>query len=69
MPDQTPDDVRAAAARDYGQFVAKTAIFVGNARAANPGDPIPASLIEAGVISRDDVVGVNTKTAAAVKDA
>ncbi len=61
MPDLTPDDVRKAAVQDYGQFVAKNVIYVGNARAYNPGDAVPASEVGRSV-SEDDVVGVKTKT-------
>ncbi len=63
MPDLTPDDVRKQAVDDYSKYVAKTVIYVGNARAYNPGDAVPASEVGRSV-SSDDVVGTNTKTAA-----
>ncbi len=62
MPDLTPDDVRKAAVDDYSKYVARTVIYVGNARAYNAGDAVPASEVGRSV-SADDVVGVNTKTA------
>lgn len=44
------DELRAyreAQLEEYGQWVAKGPIYVGNARAYNEGDPVPASNVEA----------------------
>lgn len=60
---ETADDRRAAQAREYGQYVAKEQIVLGNALAFNPGDPVPVSHVESGVVSKDSVTGANTKTA------
>lgn len=62
----TPEDFAAAQAAEYGKWVAKEPIYVGDARAFNPGDPVPASHITSGVVSKDQVVGAKTQTAAAV---
>ncbi len=62
MPDLTSDDVRKAAVDDYSKWVAKNVIYVGNARAYNPGYAVPASEVGRSV-SQDDVVGADTKTA------
>lgn len=55
----------AAAAKEYGHYVAKEPIFIGGARAFNAGDPVPKSHVERGVVSKDAVVGANTKAAQA----
>lgn len=39
----TTDDLRAAQAKEYGEWVAVDAIDVGAARAFNPGDAVPSS--------------------------
>jgi hypothetical protein len=62
MPDVSPDEeLRQAQSREYGTFVAARAIDIGGARAFNEGDPVPASHVERGVVSKDDVVKPNTK--------
>lgn len=60
--------LRQAQLKEYGQYVAAVAIDIGGGRAFNPGDPVPASHVERGVVSRDDVVGPKTKTAAALNE-
>jgi hypothetical protein len=60
------DEFQAAQVAEYGRWVAKEAINIGGVRAFNPGDPVPASHVENNVVSKDQVVGANTKTAAAV---
>jgi len=61
-----PEDFIAAQAAEYSKYVAKEPINIGGARAFNPGDPVPTGHVESGVVSKDSVVGANTKTAAAV---
>lgn len=57
MPEITPDEeLRRAQEREYGSFVANKAIDIRGARAFNEGDPVPASHVERGVVSADDVV-------------
>lgn len=53
--------------REYGKYVATEAIFIGNARAFNPGDPVPVSHVENGVVRKDQVAGANTKAATAAQ--
>lgn len=56
MPDLSPDEkLREEQAREYGQYVANKAIDILGARAFNEGDPVPASHIERGVVSKNDV--------------
>lgn len=46
---QVPDDVadfRTAQQKEYGQYVAATEIYVGNALAYAPGHPVPASNVK-----------------------
>jgi hypothetical protein len=62
----TAEDVRAEQAKEYGQYVATSVIYVAGARAFNVGDPVPVSHVESGVVAREQVVGANTKTAKAV---
>jgi hypothetical protein len=62
----TVEELREAQRREYGQYVAKVPIDIDGGRAFNPGDPVPASHIQRGVVDKDQVVGASTKTAAAV---
>jgi hypothetical protein len=64
----TAEEFRSAQEAEYSKYVAKEPISIGGARAFNPGDPVPVSHVESGVVSKDQVVGANTKTAAAVKE-
>lgn len=64
---ETAEDRRAAQQAEYGRFVAKEQIFVDGALAFGPGDPVPVSHVESGVVDKSKVVGANTKTAAVVK--
>lgn len=67
MPDpMTPDDIRKAAQADYGTYVAKDTVIIDGVRAFNQGDPVPASHVERGVVSHDDVVKVSTKAGQAL---
>lgn len=57
-PDEEYQQLQAA---EYGQFVANKPINIGGARAFNVGDPVPASHVERGVVSEDDVEKQSTK--------
>lgn len=64
-----PDEVQqllAEQSKEYGQYVAVEPINIGNARAFNPGDPVPASHVARGVVPESAVAKSNTKAAAAV---
>ncbi len=61
------EDFAATQTANYSKWVAKVAIDIDGARAFNAGDPVPDDPhIKNGIVSRDLVVGANTKTAAAV---
>lgn len=60
--------LRQAQLAEYGKYVARDVIFVNGARAYNPGDPVPVSVVESGAVSKDAVVGANTKTAATISE-
>lgn len=64
----TADDAQKAREAEYGKYVAKGPIFINGARAFNPGDPVPVSHVERGVVDKADVVGANTKAADAAKE-
>lgn len=74
----TPDDVAAyeqaarelrdAQRKEYGQYVARDVIYIQGARAFNPGDPVPVSHIESGLVAKEQVVGSSTKAAAAITE-
>lgn len=49
----------------YGTFVANKPIDIGGGRAFNPGDAVPVSHVERGVVSLDDVDRVAQETATA----
>lgn len=66
MPELTPDDVRKAAVADYATYVAKDAILIQGVRAFNAGDPVPASHVEANIVSADAVVKTTTKAGQAL---
>jgi len=63
----TGDEVRKAQQDEYGTFVALEPIDHGGARAYNPGDPVPASNVEAhGYLDAGVVARRSTKAAQAV---
>lgn len=62
----TASELREAQVKEYGRYVAVAPIDIDGARAFNAGDPVPASHVDRGVVSKDQVVGANTKTASAV---
>lgn len=51
---------------EWDRYVAKEVITINGARAFNPGDPVPKSHVDNGVVSKEQVVGSNTKAAEAV---
>lgn len=64
MSDLSPDEeYRRQQADEYGQYVATKVIHIRGARAFNEGDPVPASHVKNGVVSKDDVAKVGTKAA------
>lgn len=60
--------LREASRKEYGQYVAVVEIDIHGARAFNPGDPVPVSHVESGVVDSSQVVGTKTKTAAALTE-
>lgn len=66
MSDLAPDEeYRKAQEAEYGTWVANKPIEIRGARAFNEGDPVPASHIKNGIVSKDDVAKADTKAAAA----
>lgn len=57
------EDYEAAQAAEYGEYVAKEQIFIGNALAFNVGDPVPKGHVTREVVSRSQVVKASTKAA------
>jgi len=51
----TAPEQQAAIEAEYGTYVATQPIDIGGARAFNPGDAVPASHVERGVVSLDSV--------------
>ena len=62
----TAVEFREEQAKEYGQFVAAQAIDIEGARAFNIGDPVPASHVERGVVSADQVKKTTTKAGQAL---
>ncbi|HET7736455.1 MAG TPA: hypothetical protein VFK52_10795 [Nocardioidaceae bacterium] len=60
MP-ESDDEYRAAQVAEYSVYVASKEILIDGARAFGPGDPVPVSHVERGVVSEDDVVKQSTK--------
>ena len=52
------EEYRAAQVAEWSQFVAAEPIFIGGARAFNPGDPVPAAHVNNGVVSDHQVTAV-----------
>ena len=65
---QTWQQLSEEQAAEYGKWVAKDVILIDGGRAFNPGDPVPVGHVESGLVSKDQVVGAQTKAAAAVKE-
>ncbi len=69
MPDAplTAEEYLAAVDKEWSQFVAIEPIYHGNALAAMPGQPVPASNVaQYGYLEKKLVARVTTKAAAAV---
>lgn len=64
----TAEDQRAATAKEYGQYVAVEFIYIDGALAFAPGNPVPTSHVDRGVVNPAQVAKTNTKAAAAVTD-
>ena len=54
-PPQTLEEYKAALEAEWGRYVAAEAIEIGNARAFNPGDPVPVSHVKAGLVDKSAV--------------
>lgn len=59
---------QAAQADEYGTYIAAYPIDVDGVRAFNPGNAVPASHVERGVVDISLVAKVGTKAAEAVND-
>ena len=62
----TVEQYRASQIAEYGTYVAATTIDINGARAFNPGDPVPTSHVEGGVVETDQVEKITTKAGRAV---
>lgn len=51
----------AALAKEYGEYVATSTIYIDGARSFNTGDPVPASHVSRGVVSPEQVAKQSTK--------
>jgi hypothetical protein len=49
------DLYQEAQMREYGVYTATRQIFIGGALAFNPGDPVPVSHVERGIVAVEDV--------------
>ena len=58
------EDYKAALEADYGKWVAKDGIYIGNARAFNKGDAVPHSHVVRGVVKQSEVEAVKVEKAA-----
>lgn len=65
MSEMTVEQHREAVRAEYSKWVATEVIEINGVRAFNPGDAVPVSHVESGVVSKDQVTGANTKAAAA----
>lgn len=59
----TAEEYRTAVEREYGQWVATENIDIDGVPAFRQGDPVPKSHVDSGLVSKDSIVGRNTKTA------
>lgn len=57
----TAEELREAQRAEYGVYVAVTPIDISGARAFNPGDPVPASHVDRGVVLAEQVAKTSTK--------
>ncbi len=65
MSDTVEDYLKAQKA-EWGTYVALEAIDINGARAFNAGDPVPASHVERGVVTGEQVAKTTTEAAQAV---
>ena len=63
MPEQTLEEYRKAQEAEWGTYVATAAIDIHGARAFNPGDPVPVSHVNNGVVPESSVAKSTTKAA------
>jgi hypothetical protein len=68
MSEQTAEAWQKAHEAEYSKYVATEAIDLDGSRAFNPGDPVPVGHVESGIVRKDQVAGINTKAAAAIKE-
>lgn len=57
----TAPEHQAAIEAEYGTYVATQVININGGRAFNPGDPVPVSHVESGVVAADTVAKITTK--------
>lgn len=57
----TVADVVAAAAAEWGTYVAAEAVFINGTRAFNAGDPVPVSHVTSGLVSAGQVIDTTKK--------
>lgn len=57
----TAAEYREAQRVEYGTYVAVVAIDINGTRAFNPGDAVPVSHVERGVVAADEVAKTTTK--------
>lgn len=57
----TAEQLREAQRKEYGTYVAVTAIEINGVRAFNEGDAVPVSHVDRGVVDSSQVAKVNTK--------
>lgn len=66
QPAQTVEDREKERLAEYSKWVALVPIDIYGARAFNPGDPVPVSHVERGVVQPHQVVSRDTKAGRAV---
>ena len=64
----TVEELRAAQAKEYGQWVALGPIALDGVRAFNTGDPVPASHVDGGIVARKLVAKPSTKAGQAATE-
>lgn len=64
----THADHQAAIDAEYGTYVATQVIHIDGARAFNPGDPVPVSHVQRGVVFAHQVAKTTTKAGRAGSD-
>jgi hypothetical protein len=61
MAEQTVEEYLKAQQAEWSVYVATEVININGARAFNPGDPVPASHVERGVVTAEQVAKITTK--------